>query len=443
MENQRGLVWRHIARTQGVQCITTAEIQFLPDNYPHALPFRHVVDGCAMPAGNPDLPWLIDRHRDDHVAFWETRREFGPHRIEDVEAGFHMAGRKDVLLIGGGWSAGENMALVRRWIGIKNPIVVAVNRAAVCWPDADVFFITERQANPYWWRHANPDALCVTAPSVNPKLLEHFKPHQYAYFGTPWCWHDKWPNAPEWALEPPLLCLPACETTMSMALAWTVRLRAERIILLGVDHCWPAYTTNYDNTWLPGPYYCDGYPWNGPEGVNRYVRTGINGRLVVCNKVNEQQVVIFKRCCEQIQVNNAMPEPVSIINGSGHGILDFAEDNMLFMRECDESTAAETETEGQQLVAARTRQGSRAATAVSAASAAHSEPLCPPGSYGSQGASQGPSVPFEVGVPAKAHWESGPKDVTAPEPHPASPTPTEPDPAFPPLSAGMFPDSQS
>lgn len=436
MENKRGLAWQHGTRIQGVQCISPAEIQFLPDNYPHAVPFKHVVDGCVMPAANPDLPWLIRRHRDDHVAFWETRREFGPHRIEDVEAGFLQTGRKDVLLIGAGWSAGENMALVRRWIGIKNPIVVAVNRASVCWPDADVFFITERQANPYWWRHSNPDAICLTAPSVNPKLLEHFKPPQYAYFGTPWCWHDKWPNAPEWALKPPLLCLPACETTMSMALAWTVRLQPERIILLGVDHCWPAYTVNYDNIWLPGPYYCDGYPWNGPEGVNRYVRRGINGRMVVCNQVHERQVTIFKKACEQIQINGAMPEPASIINGSGHGIVDFNEDNMLFMRECDESMAAETHVEGEQLVAART------APAASAASAVYSEPLCPPGSYGSQGASQVPPVPFEVGVPAKAHWESGPKDVTAPEPHPASPTPTEPDPAFPPLSVGMFPGSQ-
>ena len=416
MENQKGLCWQYVTRTQGVQCLTGSQIQFLPDNYPHPVPFKSVVDGCTMPAGNPDLPWLIRRHRKDHVAFWESRRDMGPHRIEEVEDQLIAPGRRDVLLIGAGWSAGENMALVRRWIGIKNPIVIAVNRAAVCWPDADVFFITERQANPYWWRHANPDAVCLTAPSVNPAILEHFKPFQYAYFGTPWCWYDKWVDAPDWALKPPLLCLPACETTMSMALAWTVRLKPLRVIMLGVDHCWPAYTANYDNVWLPGPYYCDGYPWNGPPEMNRYVRRGINGRVCVCNEINERQVRIFKRGCEQIQVNNCLPEPVSVINGSGHGILDFNEDNLLFMRECDESVESENQAESETMMKERTLQGGPAA---SVAVMAYSEPLCPAGSYGAMAASgMSPESMLSYKVP--------PSEVPVPEPKGITVTRLEP-----------------
>lgn len=394
-----------------------------------------------MPDKNPDLPWIIRRHRQDHVGFWESRRDMGPHRIEEVEQALIGTGRRDVLLIGAGWSAGENMALVRRWIGIKNPIVIAVNRSAVCWPDADVFFITERQANPYWWRHANPEAVCLTAPSVNPEILDHFKPYQYAYFGTPWCWHDKWPDAPDWALKPPLLCLPACETTMSMALAWTVRLQPLRVLLLGVDHSWPAYTANHDNIWLPGPYYCDGYPWNGPPEMNRYVRRGINGRMAVCNEINERQVRIFKRACEQIQVNHSLAEPLSLINASGHGILDFNEDNLLFTRECDESVAAETQTEGDALVKARTVPAG--VVRPLEASVGYSEPMVPPGAYGAPIASEGVQVP-----PHAANVNEPAKNVlTSVEPCRADGVPTKghldaskghADAAFPPLSQGAF-----
>lgn len=390
MHDQTGLAWQHGTRVQSVRCQSTALVQLLPENYPHPVSFRDIMAGCSMPDENPDLPLLIRRHRQDHVAFWKAHPEDGPHRIEEAEAGLIASGRRDLLLIGAGWSAGENMALVRRWIGLKKPIVIAVNRAGVCWPDSDVFFITERQANPYWWKHANPDAICIIVPSTNPELLNHFKLTQYAYFGTPWCFHDKWPDAPDWAVKPPLMCLPACETTMSMALAWTVRLQPLRIILLGVDHCWPAYMTNHDNTWLPGPYYCDGYLWNGPEGVIRRVTRGINGRYVACNHFNENQVLIFKRSCQQIQVNSALAEPPTIINASGHGLLDFNEDSLLFMRELDEAMALDTANEGEALIKARTE--------LSAVAEPSSIPQPAPASILSPSGSESMMIPSETPV---------------------------------------------
>lgn len=351
-----GLCWQHGTRTSTIQFQGPQLCQFLPENYPHPTPFKSLLNGCTMPDSNPDLPWLIRRHRDDHVAFWKEHAEFGPHRLEDAEAVLTSAGSRDVVLIAGGWSAGENMALVRRWIGLKKPIVIAVNRAAVCWPDADAFFITERQSNPHWWKHANKSAVCVVAPSTNPEVLKHFAPTQFAYFVTPWCFHDKWENAPEWVYKPPMVSLPACETTMSMALAWTVRLKPKRVILLGVDHCWPAYTVNHENVWVPGPYYCDGYPWNGPD-VGRRVRRGINGRFCVSSEVGERQVRVLKTALEQIQINSALPEPLDCINASGHGILDWNVDNLLFMRELDESEAKDKAETADRLLKERSPDG--------------------------------------------------------------------------------------
>ena len=351
-----GLIWQYGTRTATIQFKGQQLVQMLPENYPHLQPFEQIIGGCTMPDANPDLPWLIRRHRQDHVAFWKERPQFGPHRLEDAEAGLADLGADDVLLIAGGWSAGENMALVRRWIGLKKPIVIAVNRAAVCWPDANVFFITERQANPWWWKHANKDSICVLAPSTNPEILTHFTPTQFAYFVTPWCFHDKWEDAPEWAYKPPMLCLPACETTLSMALAWTVRLKPKRVILLGVDHCWPAYATNHDNVWVPGPYYCDGYPWNGPE-MGRRCRRGINGRYCVTGDINEKQALVTKTALEQIQINNACQTPVTCINASGHGILDFNADSLLFMRELDEAEAKDKGETAERLIKDRTGRG--------------------------------------------------------------------------------------
>ena len=108
---------------------------------------------------------------------------------------------------------------------------------------------------------------------------------------------------------------------------------------------------------------------------------------------------------------------------------------MLFMRECDESMAADTESEGQQLRADRTRQGGPVA---SEASQAYSEALCPQ-------ASQGLQVPPDaayVDPPAKAHWESAAEDVTQPDIlHGVSIPPLSQafeDATHPPLSEGDF-----